>query len=191
MPFKKTVNWKEELGSMIEMGKAGATLVQIGAHYGVSRQRIKQVFQKFGVNPEEVGVKIVVRKRKEERAASHFKKWGIREDTDLYHSQRQKFRTKKSNAKNTGWDWTVEFGDLNWPTHCPILGIELDYFAESAQENSPSFDQIVPGKGYVTGNVMITSWRANRIKNNGTLEEHKLIVNFLEKAGHSDLDVVK
>jgi hypothetical protein len=33
----------------------------------------------------------------------------------------------------------------------------------------------------VKGNVEVMSWRANRIKNNGTPEEHRKIANYLEK----------
>jgi hypothetical protein len=62
-----------------------------------------------------------------------------------------------------------------------LLGIELDYFAERTQENSPSFDRVDSSKGYVKGNVIVCSWRANRIKNDGTAEEHRKIYEFLSK----------
>lgn len=163
------------------MGKDGKTLREIGEHYGVSRQRIKQLFSQHGVTPEESGL-IVRRKRsREARAAAHFAKWGKKEDTDLYQAQRHKFRRKKANATRIGWDWTVQFGELEWPTHCPVLGMELDYFSEFVKENSPSFDRIDSGLGYVKGNVRIMSWRANRIKNNGTAEEHRKIADYLDK----------
>lgn len=181
MTFKTKIDWETEVHKAVELGKQGRSLVDIGNYYGVSRQRIKQVFQQYGIDPASVGIKVRTRRSREERAAAHFKKWGTKEDTDLYHNQRQKFRTKKANAKTIGWEWTVEFGDLTWPTHCPILGIELDYFAEACQENSPSFDQRVAGLGYVKGNVDIMSWRANRIKNNGTAAEHRLIADYLDK----------
>jgi hypothetical protein len=94
---------------------------------------------------------------------------------------REKFRAKKANAIRVGIEFTIEFGELTFPTHCPILGIELDYFSEQRTENTVSFDKINPTTGYVSGNVVILSWRANRIKNDGTAEEHRKIADFLHQ----------
>lgn len=99
----------------------------------------------------------------------------------VYKMRRAKYNIKRANAKLAGYSWAVPFEELEWPDYCPILGIELDYFAETRQENSPSFDQISPSKGYVSGNVQIISWRANRIKNDGTAEEHRKIADYLDK----------
>lgn len=63
---------------------------------------------------------------------------------------------------------------------CPILGIELAPSVGITQDSSPSLDRIIPELGYVKGNVVIISHRANRIKNNSTLEDLKKIVCFLE-----------
>lgn len=41
-------------------------------------------------------------------------------------------------------------------------------------EDSPSIDKVIPELGYVRGNVWVISNKANRIKNNATLEELKL-----------------
>ena len=92
---------------------------------------------------------------------------------------KEKFRNKKGNKY--GWEWTIEFGDLEFPSHCPVLGLELDYFTEGKGrlENSVSFDRVDPTKGYVKGNVIVMSWRANRIKNDGTFQEHQLIADFM------------
>lgn len=101
--------------------------------------------------------------------------------SDLIRTQHLRFCRKRQNARHTGYEWNLKFEDITWPTHCPILGLELDYFADSRQENSVSFDRLDSTKGYCKGNVVIVSWRANRIKNDGTLEEHKKIVQYLEK----------
>jgi hypothetical protein len=44
--------------------------------------------------------------------------------------------------------------------------------------NSPSLDRINNNLGYVPGNVIVVSDRANRIKNNATIEELEKIVNY-------------
>lgn len=64
--------------------------------------------------------------------------------------------------------------DLVIPTHCPLLGIELDQFHPNL-DNHCSLDRIDSTKGYVRGNVMVISHRANRIKSNATAEELVLI----------------
>jgi hypothetical protein len=87
---------------------------------------------------------------------------------------------KKRSAVAAGFDWNLEIKDIVWNTHCPMLGIELDYFAETRQENSPSFDRINNSLGYVKGNVQIISLRANRIKSDASLEELEKIVKYLQ-----------
>lgn len=69
------------------------------------------------------------------------------------------------------------------PDVCPILGIPLDYSAKRGgyySDNSPSIDRIIPSKGYIVGNCIVCSWRANRIKNDGTAEEHKKIYEYIQ-----------
>lgn len=116
--------------------------------------------------------------RKKQRELRHYRKRG---DTsqELYQIKRYKFSMKKANAKRNGIEFTILFGDCEWPTHCPILGIELDYFANGKQENSPSMDRINSCFGYIPGNVHVISWRANRIKNDGSPEEHQKIATYL------------
>mgnify|MGYP003641316456 CR=1 FL=1 len=149
----------------------------------ITRQRVKQIALKNNID--------TFKERKEALNKIHvqkmFKKWGAEwNDKDfrkslIYQTMKEKFRAKKHNSGK--WEFSVDFGSLEFPTHCPILGIELDYFVENRgfQENSVSFDRINPLKGYVPGNVVIISWRANRIKNNGTAEEHQKIAVFMLK----------
>jgi hypothetical protein len=146
------------------------TYEEIAKEVGLTKQRIQQIAKKLGIKPLTL--------RQEVKQQRYFDKWGHKDtSSDLYQVCRAKFRAKKANAKDQ--EWTVTFGELDWPTHCPVLGMELDYFAEQRQENSPSFDRIDSDKGYVTGNVKIISWRANRIKNDGTVEEHEKIIEYL------------
>ena len=147
----------------------------------ITKQRVEQILKKHDLNP----AKILQEKRIEKWTERMSAKWGkdrldpsTRKDV-IYQQMREKFRQKKANTHKH--PWTVEFGELEFPTHCPLLGIELDYFAERTQENSPSFDRVDSSKGYVKGNVIVCSWRANRFKNVGTAEEHRKIYEFLSK----------
>ena len=193
MAFDVKVNWEQELPRIRQYGEEGKTMQQIAKMYGCSRQRVKQVLDKHIPEWHEVYGKVV--RDKEARAQFENlqqwrqRKWGTTDKTsvdDLYWTQREKFRAKKNSARQGGHTWDIEFGDLEWPTHCPILGMELNYYALSYRvEASPSFDQIIPGKGYVPGNVHIISWRANRLKNNGTWQEHLLIGEYMKKLEES------
>lgn len=68
------------------------------------------------------------------------------------------------------------------PEYCPVLGIKLKLDNTSGfKEDSPSIDKTIPELGYVRGNIQVMSWKANRLKNNGTLEEFKSLVRYLEE----------
>ena len=54
---------------------------------------------------------------------------------------------------------------------CPILGIKLVRGKGGVKDNSPSLDKIIPKKGYVRGNVVWISMRANLIKQDANSEE--------------------
>lgn len=159
------------------MGRKGATYIEIGKKYGVSRQRIKQIISKYIPDWKDNYGGVV---RRNAAAEKWYDKWGDKTHSRLYQMQRLKFSRKKSNAIRTGYTWDITFGQIKWPTHCPILGLELDYFAETRMEHSPSFDRIDSTKGYVKDNVIILSWRANRIKNDGSAKEHRAIAEYLD-----------
>jgi hypothetical protein len=165
--------WKNEVDNLIALDKSGMNLSDIADIYHVSRQRMSQVFNKFDL---EITSKHV--KREAKRVAYHAK-WGDR-GQDLYDIKRSKWRLKKANALRAGIDFSIQFSEIDFPTHCPVLGIKLDYENESKKENSPSFDRKDKTKGYEVGNVGIISLRANRIKNDGSATEHRLIADYME-----------
>ena len=86
----------------------------------------------------------------------------------------------RNSAKRKGLDFNIDLSDVLIPTHCPALGIALDCAAPSHAWNLPSLDRVDPDKGYVKGNVWVISWRANRIKQNSTLAELRMLVQALE-----------
>lgn len=102
-------------------------------------------------------------------------------------------RRARNRAREKGLEFDIDDGYIKsiWREDCPVLGIPL-YAANfrsgmkrgqakaRPQDNSPTLDRIDSSKGYVKGNIIVMSYRANMIKNCGTLEEHQSIVNFLE-----------
>jgi hypothetical protein len=73
--------------------------------------------------------------------------------------------------------------DILIPSKCPVLGIPLmpNIGGGRQDDHSPTLDRIIPGKGYVPGNVVVVSWRANRIKSDATIEELKKVARFYSK----------
>jgi hypothetical protein len=86
----------------------------------------------------------------------------------------------RSGAKFRGLEFAITVADLDWPTHCPVLGIELAYTGKGERrDNYPSLDRIDNSKGYVPGNVQVISWRANRIKWDCTPAELEAVLRYV------------
>jgi len=186
MAFIATVNWEEELETIknIIQTTKRPTYKSIGDHYGVTRERIRQVSHMYDFNTLLKNKKLTVQRNKKELLKNKQQdKWGNKKEIDpvLYSAYREKYRMKRHGAKAKGILFTITFGELIFPEYCPVLGITIDYFTNTRSENSLSWDRLDPSKGYISGNVCLMSWRANRIKNDGTKEEHQKIVDFLSK----------
>lgn len=92
---------------------------------------------------------------------------------------RARFNAKKAHAKAEGIDFGLVFEDIPWPTFCPALGEPLAYeWGRGVSDWSPSFDRLNRLLGYVPGNVLIVSHKANSIKNNGTVEDLERVASF-------------
>ena len=87
----------------------------------------------------------------------------------------------KSRAKEKNIEFNIELQDIHIPDTCPILGIPIIRDSKGISDNSPTLDRIDSSKGYIKGNVMVISYRANTIKSFGTAEEHRKIAEFLEE----------
>lgn len=87
----------------------------------------------------------------------------------------------RARAKKLELPFTITIDDIVIPNFCPILGIELKKGEGKSHDNSPSLDRIIPSLGYVPGNIQVISYRANRIKNDATLDELRKLVAHLEQ----------
>lgn len=91
----------------------------------------------------------------------------------------------KARAKQTARPFDLLPQDIVIPKRCPVLGILLKrHVGEGGKtfDDSPTLDCIVPEKGYVRGNVAVISGRANRIKNDATLNELRKVLAWLRRA---------
>jgi hypothetical protein len=94
---------------------------------------------------------------------------------------------RRAQSKHLEFNIDTEYVRSLVVTHCPVLGIPLEWSryrgnGKSNVAGSPSLDRIDPTKGYVKGNVWIISAKANRIKNDATHEELKLVAKAVGEA---------
>ena len=83
----------------------------------------------------------------------------------------------KERAKKNGLDFDLTISDINIPLACPVLGIPLAHGGRLSP-NSPSIDRIDNTKGYVRGNIVVVSLRANLLKKDATLDELQRLAKF-------------
>lgn len=91
----------------------------------------------------------------------------------LYNSL--KYSAKK---RNIPFNLTlVDLNNLTFPITCPILGIPIR-FNRKQQDDSISIDRIDSTLGYEIDNIIVISWKANRLKSNASKEELEKISEF-------------
>ena len=92
--------------------------------------------------------------------------------------------SKRGLARKSGYesDLTAEYLRSIYPEDlmCPVFGVEMEEGGDN-YDLRPQLDRINPNKGYMVGNVAWISGRANRLKNNGSIEEFQKIVLYLGK----------
>ena len=106
---------------------------------------------------------------------------------------RQRFYyNAKSRARknNLPFDLTVEYLESIATNECPIFKIKFEWGQSglgkgNTKETAPTLDRILPHKGYVKGNVAFISFRANRIKDNASMEEMYKIADWIWEQLHA------
>lgn len=94
-------------------------------------------------------------------------------------SPRQKLlESTKRNAYNAGIEHSITIDDIQIPLFCPVFGTPI--LLKKDRKAGPSVDRIDPCKGYVKGNVRVISMEANRLKNNGTIEQFEQIISYIK-----------
>jgi len=103
------------------------------------------------------------------------------------HSRNQPFKLKATKAKarakilNIPYNLTAEYLESIWIGVCPVLHKEIYLYEKQNEEFSAELDRFVPNLGYVKGNVHFLSRKANRIKNNSSIEDIENLLNWMKK----------
>jgi hypothetical protein len=95
-------------------------------------------------------------------------------------------KNARSRAKrdNVPFSLTKEYLLSIATDECPIFHTPFEWGVSglgkgNTKDNCPTLDRILPELGYVEGNVAFISYRANRIKDNGTMQEHYDIADWI------------
>lgn len=99
----------------------------------------------------------------------------------LKNHERMMLQNTRDRARAKNIPFNLDISDIHIPEYCPVLGIKLERGTGKPTPNSPSIDKIIPALGYVKGNIIIVSYRANTIKNNATVDELTKIATFYTK----------
>jgi len=89
------------------------------------------------------------------------------------------FEAAKRRAKAKGLPFNIEITDIVIPERCPLLDIPLQDCKGTAGDSSPSLDRLLPHLGYIKGNILVISHRANQIKNCASVDELMLLTDRL------------
>lgn len=95
--------------------------------------------------------------------------------------QKYLLNNARARAKKRGLEFNITIEDIPIPNVCPLLYIPLFPSEGKMSNNSPTIDRINPKLGYIKENVWIISNKANRYKNDATLEELELLINNLKQ----------
>lgn len=79
---------------------------------------------------------------------------------------------------------TSEYVESIAPDKCPVFGTEFTFVGSGKMGgNSASLDRLDPSKGYVVGNVVVISMKANAIKNAYGSSDLEKVASWLKQLG--------
>jgi hypothetical protein len=100
----------------------------------------------------------------------------------------------RNRARIAGLECTITEEDLAIPTHCPVLGMRLSFGLGRASTQTMaerdarySLDRIDNNKGYVPGNAIVVSYRANRMKSDATVAEMQALARFYARLASNEI----
>lgn len=89
----------------------------------------------------------------------------------------------KASAKRRNISFTLnitDLYDLSYPVTCPVLGIPMKFNRGKPQDDSYSIDRLDSSIGYTIDNIRVISYRANRLKSDGTKTEITKLAEYID-----------
>lgn len=154
---------------------------------------------RYQLNREEIITNAIARQKANKKAHNEYVAQYAERNPDMIHKAQRNYlknhkgtipyiqrnmltrAKRRANAGTYPFDITIEDIQSVWPMDgkCPVLGIDLDLSGVDLQRTA-SLDKINPRLGYVKGNILVVSFRANSIKKDSTLEEMRMLLTFYE-----------
>jgi hypothetical protein len=91
------------------------------------------------------------------------------------------FSGARTRALAKGLDFLIKIDDIVIPAACPVLGRPMVRAKGRWSDDSPTIDRLDPRRGYTVDNIRVISYRANRLKSDGTAVEHEKIAAWQRK----------
>lgn len=154
---------------------------------------IKEWHKEYNVRNKDMLLK--KRQEKKEQYAEARKKVYWREHDKRKEALKKRYREDiigrlLSSAKRRAMLEHIPFDicreDIVVSEYCPALGLKLEVGTGVSQDQSPSLDRIIPKNGYVKGNIIVVSHKANTIKNNSTIDELEKVYVFYKNLTGGD-----
>lgn len=85
----------------------------------------------------------------------------------------------RANKNNIPFDLTIN--DIAIPELCPVLGIKIRTEPSGLKyptDDCAEVDRLIPDLGYIKGNIIIVSRKANRLRSNATVADLLAVANF-------------
>ena len=95
------------------------------------------------------------------------------------------WKSAKARAKKKDLDFDIEVSDIIIPQlEMPVIKHSYYYKVGTGSNfrrpNAPSLDRIKNHLGYIKGNILVVSWRANFIKGDASIAELELLLTNLK-----------
>jgi len=91
--------------------------------------------------------------------------------------QKRIFNRIKSRASRKNIEFNLELSDIIIPEKCPVYN---HIFIYNDTDWTYSVDRIDNSKGYTKENIQIISNKANRLKNNASVEDIEILLNWMK-----------
>lgn len=92
---------------------------------------------------------------------------------------RRLFQSAKERAAKRGLAFEITLEDIVIPEKCPIFGIPLCKGEGAMHDGSPTLDRIDNTRGYTKDNIHVISWKANKLKGDGTSHDLMVLAQYL------------
>lgn len=104
------------------------------------------------------------------------------------------YQSSKIRARQKNLEFNIQKSDIIISEKCPVFNTEFTYNRDRA--TSPSLDRIDNSKGYIKGNVIVISYRANELKRDSSVEDLTKIIDFYQnidnyKSNLSNIELIE